>query len=661
MATDSHAILSARTEDTPPPVGQERFRPDIQGLRGIAILLVVAFHAGIPVFRGGFVGVDVFFVLSGYLITSLLVQEAMEKGRIHFLSFYARRARRILPASMLMLVVTMGASYFVFPPLEQDSIAQSARATAAYISNLWFTGQSGNYFSPDVEANPLLHTWSLAVEEQFYLLWPLVIAVALWRTRSKKVLAGVMCLIAIVSLADCLRLMKLGNAWAFYGSTPRAWEFAVGGLASLVPFGTISFARSRLLQYGGLAAVLSAGIWYSSATVFPGMAAALPVFGTATLLIGGTIGANRFLKSPPMQRIGNLSYSWYLWHWPVLVMAAALVPALPVWAKLLCAGGSLVLAAFTHRLFENPIRFHPYLLRHPAISLGLALALTLSLYGAATIWERVAVNRPEYRRFAHARGDLPRVYALGCMGGTRSEKVEECSFGAGSAETAVVLFGDSHAAQWFPALNAVAEQRQWRLITILRSACPAANVTVLDAKLRTEIDSCRLWRDAALKRITTIHPSVVVIGNVFPHAILPSQPSGSSSSPYEEWRKGTRMTLENLSSSADRVILVRDTPNAQLDPIACLAAAQWRGWGSCSAPRTLALNAGLYQAEQLAANGLEHVSLLDLSDRICEADVCEPLREGMFVYQDRTHLSATFTNSLASILSTEITRRLPGR
>ena len=312
------------------------FRPDIEGLRGIAVLIVVLFHCGVPGFTGGFAGVDVFFVLSGYLITGLLVNEVQKTSRLNLSNFYARRVRRLLPASALTLVVTLLMASVILAPQELMFTGRAARATALYVSNIFFAINGADYFAPEVKSNPLLHTWSLAVEEQFYLFWPLLIIVGLQLWRSKRALLAVLSALTIMSLAASVWFTARGGTFAFYELPARAWEFGIGGLAVLLPRGILKLSSRWWAGFGwlGIFAIVGSAYFIRGTADFPGWIALFPVLGTTLALVAGAEqphrGASILLDTAPLQMLGLLSYSWYLWHWPFLVFSKAILPGISV-------------------------------------------------------------------------------------------------------------------------------------------------------------------------------------------------------------------------------------------------------------------------------------------------------------------------------------------
>ena len=323
------------------------FRPDIEGLRAVAILAVVAYHAGLSAVPGGYIGVDVFFVISGFLITDHLGRELAEKGGISFGAFYARRARRLLPSALLVIGVTVAVSCVVLPPLQAMVVAKDGLANAFYVGNYRYALQATNYLSVGGPVSPLLNYWSLGVEEQFYLVWPALLFAAslVWlhnstRTnsasprRAKPLFSAVfvaMAVLAAGSLAFSIWLTRANEPWAFFSLPTRAWELAVGGLLALVAprLGRLPTGATALLSWAGVGAIVFAAVTFTSATPFPGTAALVPVAGAAAVVAGGCarprLGAVWLLGRRPMQLIGRVSYTWYLWHWPALVLAPSIV------------------------------------------------------------------------------------------------------------------------------------------------------------------------------------------------------------------------------------------------------------------------------------------------------------------------------------------------
>jgi len=636
------------------------YRPDIEGLRGLAVVLVVAYHATPRRFHGGFIGVDVFFVISGYLITGLLVREIEKTGRLSLAGFYARRARRLLPSSALVFLFTLLACSLFLSPLQQYHLGTSGIYTALYASNFWFLHQSTDYFAPAIATNPFLHTWSLAVEEQFYLVWPALVLLGMRGLRSRRTLFALMIAITAASLAVCVWFSTRLAPVAFFSPFARAWEFSIGGIALLLaPFEPRVPAALRAVgSWLGVVAILAAATLLQDQVGWRGWHALLPVLGTAAILLGRAprTGAARILELSPVQWTGRISYVWYLWHWPLLAIVQAMNEEATFSQRfqqiVLCVAASLVLAAITHSLVENPIRFSRYLAPRRALSLaGLGL-LTLVTAGTAITWQHSAVQAAhslQGGRILKALADNDQASACPRVGLLGSDVVE-CDGGNPAAKFSLVLFGDSHAGQWFPAFQEIANHRGWRIILLRKPACPTAMLTTFNTALNRPYTECDAWRNAAMKRIVALHPAAVVIAN----RQLQNFSSGLKN-PYDAWREGSRKTLETLDSAGITTILLRDTPSPGINIPDCMSGdTSW--WARrhataknpCTVVRAKALNEQIFRAEQEAAAGLQHVRVLDLSDLFCDATLCPPMKNGLLVYSDESHMSEPFARSIAA-------------
>jgi peptidoglycan/LPS O-acetylase OafA/YrhL len=664
------------------PADRHGFRPDIEGLRGLAILLVVLYHVGVPGVAGGFVGVDVFFVLSGYLITGLLAAEIAATGRVNFAQFYARRVRRLLPVACLVLVVTLAAGLFVYAPLEQRNLTGSARAAAMYLGNVQFARQSLDYYADDTATNPFLHTWSLAVEEQFYVLWPLFTAFALsglmWRrtagltdgrlghTRDRRRAVWCIAGIAAVSVTASLWLTRMAPPWAFFGLPTRVWEFALGALAAVhVGRRGLSSTAANVLAWAGVLAVLGATLAYDGKTPYPGVAAALPVLGAVALVVSGEVRGAGVVQwwfgTPPMRWLGKLSYSWYLWHWPVLVLANAATGPLSGAVRAGLAVVALLLSAVTYRLLENPVRQSPWLAARPAVSIALGLVLTLGTVSAATAvriaGERLATT-PAQRGFSRAARDevRPMLRRAGCRIDHADGPTIGCSFGDSASPRTVVLFGDSHAEHWLPALARVGAQRQWRLVVFIKPGCPIPTGVERVSYVQYPA-ACDRWRREAVDRIRVLRPSAVFIANASNYYLeQPGTALGITRAGVEKaWADGLERTLSVLDGQGVRSIIIRDTPQLRFSAPACLARASWASWRPirpwCRAARDSALNADAERAEQQASKALQYAVVVDLNDELCDTASCAAMRDRTVMYRDDDHLTATFSAGLAPALS----------
>ncbi len=365
--------------------GDRKFRPDVEGLRAVAIALVVLYHAGVGPFSGGYVGVDVFFVISGFVITGLLLRERASTGRTSLRAFYGRRARRILPAATLVIVVTLLASYHYLGFLRGDAIAGDARSAALFVANFHFSALGTNYLSSQQPPSPLQNFWSLSVEEQFYVVYPSLFLLVAATSRNRPVtrrLAVVLVAIIAASFVWSIQQTATSPTLAYFSPLTRAWELALGALVAL---GTPYLARvprvlAATMSWVGLGAVAFAAVVFNGATAYPGSSVALPVLGTAAIIAAGAsqprFGAEVVLGLRPFQVLGLLSYSLYLWHWPLLALAAqAAGHSLSVGENLPWVLMALVVAAVSYRFVENPIRRSAALARLRFASLGLGGAL----------------------------------------------------------------------------------------------------------------------------------------------------------------------------------------------------------------------------------------------------------------------------------------------
>ncbi|MGO1167995.1 MAG: acyltransferase family protein, partial [Janibacter sp.] len=348
--------------------GKKNLRGDIEGLRAVAVGTVLIYHVGIPFMPGGFVGVDIFFVISGFLITSLLLREATRSGRISIADFYARRARRLLPAASVVLIFTAILGWFILPGQDRGNLGTDVMAATFYVINWALAYRSVDYLAEDAAPSLLQHYWSLSVEEQFYVVWPLIIIVGLFiakrtRLRPKPLLFGLLGLIAAASLAYSVVHTASDPATAYFYSTTRIWELAIGALLAFLVVRLASLPRgiAELLAGVGLLLVLWSAFFLDGKTPWPGAWALAPTVGAALIIAAGcasqsTITA-RLLSLKPMVWIGGLSYAIYLWHWPLITMAKVAYPDVRIRHLVVLGLLSIALAWMTKHLVEDPIRF----------------------------------------------------------------------------------------------------------------------------------------------------------------------------------------------------------------------------------------------------------------------------------------------------------------
>lgn len=638
----------------------EHFQAEIQGLRAVAVGLVIAYHAGLSGVQGGYVGVDVFFVISGYLITALLLREIERNSSISLSGFYARRIRRLVPAALVVLLTTLLVGWFVYGPLDLKQAASSAFATALYVSNLWFIHLSTDYLAKDVGADPLLHTWTLGVEEQFYLVWPLILLAALCigsRSNFERRLLIAFGTLAATSFALCVWLTASNQPWAFFGSPTRAWEFACGGALALY-FSKGTKPRSGVCVtagWCGAGLVVAAVMALDRKSAFPGFAAAVPVAGTLLLLVAAQAqkasALNRWLAAPPLVLVGDLSYSLYLWHWPVFALLRTADEETSAAGRVSALALVFILSWLTWRLVENPFRYRwLHGQNHLRIvTIGLLVALG-SASVAFTTWAvaRQALSEPEQRALLAATDDVPRAYRDGCHVDQFSVDVRACAYGAADSKTIVVVFGDSHAAHWIPALDIVATQRGWRLIPFTKSGCPSIDFVPHSKLLNRSYVECAEWRRNVLQRIGELRPQLTILSN----SSLHFENSGESK---EEWERRIRVVLDSLVDVSQEVFLIRDVPRLSESGPECLSRMRWKDADASEVCGVLRSGIGeaepVYVAEKAATVGYGNARTIDLNDRICLTEACQISVGGLVKYKDDHHLSATYSQSLAQPLS----------
>ncbi len=444
--------------------GDRRFRPDVQGLRAVAVALVVLFHAHVPGLGGGYVGVDVFFVISGFVITGVLLREHTSTGSTSILHFYARRVRRILPAATLVIIAAVIASYALLGPISGGQTAGDARWASLFLINVHFASTGTNYLSSQLPPSVLQNYWSLAVEEQFYLIYPtifLVVAAVARRQGLRRRLGIVLGVAVVASFVFSIVQTSSNPTAAYFSPFPRVWELALGGLVavSTAHLRRVPALVAAVMSWLGLGMILLAAVVFSPSTSYPGWRVALPVIGAALVIGGGVAttknGAESLLRLRPFQWIGLVSYSLYLWHWPVLTIAAERrgTESLPVWDSLLWVLVSLGLAIVTYWLVENPIRHSAFLVSRRSASLVLGGCLIASSLTVATVELHI-----------HGGGTLATPGLAGletsapCPAPTKQELATLRGTGPAAAHRVVdrvLLVGDSTACTMLPGLEAV--------------------------------------------------------------------------------------------------------------------------------------------------------------------------------------------------------------
>ena len=675
------------------PPSRPGYRTDLEALRGLAILMVVAYHAGVPLLAGGFVGVDVFFVLSGYFTARMLVQEYGTTGTVDLLAFWRRRALRLLPALVVVVVATLLAVWTLWAPIDRAAIADTARAVVSGTANTAFASEAVNYFAG--ADSPFLHTWSLAVELQVALFGPLIfLALATlggWRTapgdqherRLTALVRGVCVGLAALgglSLGIALWWTAAAPSWAFFSTYTRAWEFIAGALLALMlPAGSgdAGAARSERgpgwwLQAGGLLALISAALVYDRWTPYPGVAAVLPVAGAAAVIAGGIHGRGILGASHrPVRALawfGPVSYSWYLWHWPIVVTAAVLVPSIGVWGKLVLSGIALLPAWLTWRWVEHPLRERrddPVARARwlPIATVGACLVLAFVASTMRGLAER-RMAQGDQRAFAAARGDrMPHQCWASARPAAPTRAQRNCVFGDRNGTVTIALFGDSHAEHWLAALDRLGRERGWRVELMVMGGCPVSDAPALTgARSNRRGRACARYRESVIQRLIAQKPAFAVLSS-WDEYVSRGESSGDDGfariSP-DAWGRGLRRTYSRLAEAGVPVIAIRGTPSPGFDVPACLSrrAAGLPMAGPCAYQRDEALHGAARAAHRAAVNAVAArglpIAAVDLVPVVCAGQRCGVMRDRMVVFTDDNHLTATFTRATAPMLGRHV-------
>jgi peptidoglycan/LPS O-acetylase OafA/YrhL len=693
-----------------------RHREDIEGLRAVAVISVLLYHFGVAGFDGGYVGVDIFFVVSGFLITSLLVTEREITGRLSFRHFYARRVRRLLPISVVVILVTAVTSAIWLDVTRHGPLVDEIVASALFGANFLFADRGTDYLSSSLPPSPLQHYWSLSVEEQFYAVWPLLVFVGAWGTGFvRRRLSLVLVVIVGASFVASVILTPSSPSWSYFGLHTRAWELAIGALLATVVVSPSESAR-RFLGSAGLVAVVVSVVAFGRVQQFPGYAAALPVLGTiAILMADGTGPVGSLLARRPLQWIGARSYSLYLWHWPILILAEAQYGGRLPW------GGIVAVALLTvgvshvgYVLVENPVRRSVRLGRDAVLSLSVGALLVVTSLTAAWGLHRydpnestgvvaaaprldtttsvvsatstpsslppvvsdsptttIAVADPSVIRMsnvmaptavvearsttvvpdnvspplASARYDTGLVYKNDCHVYYDSTVKTDCIFGDPGGSITVALFGDSHAAQWFPALDTIARENGWRLLSLTQGGCPFIDVITYNATDDIDLTYCRPWRESVHEYLRTQNVSVVFVSQYY-RLRAASDRRAIAASEYE------RLLPETLSAfRADGIepIVIADTPYFEREVPGCLA--ENRSRIDRCAPGDA--SAELQDVEARIRAIIEDLDVGFVEPRrwLCVEGYCPPIVGNLLVYRDQSHLSAAFVEWLTPVIA----------
>jgi peptidoglycan/LPS O-acetylase OafA/YrhL len=672
--------------------GSDRsFRADVEGLRAIAVLLVVFYHAGLSELSGGYVGVDVFFVISGFVITGVLLREHASRGTTSILGFYGRRCRRILPAATLVILVTVVVAYHVLGVVGGNSTAIDGRWAAVFLSNFHFASTNTNYLNSGRLPSPLQNFWSLSVEEQYYLVYPtfFLLLSRLKRPSFEARLAIGLTAVMVGSFAWSIGQTASNPTVAYFSPFTRAWELALGGLVAVGAKWLAGMPRAvaSVLTWGGLIAIGWAAVAFNAQTPYPGSAVAVPVIGAGLVIAAGTAnprhGAERALRLAPFQWFGKLSYSLYLWHWPILVLAAESrgEAALPFRENLWWLVVALVAAAISYRLVENPIRRSRYLSGHRVASIGMGVSLVVIAVVVLTIQihtERGAAGPPSSgkagsgavataQELSDLLGSAPRIQTVpanltpplsgvtfdhwwrlsgnGCWPtfGQASEPL--CVLGDPRGTRTMVLYGDSHAGMWAQALNDIALTSHWRLILLAKGSCPVNMLPYGNppgwGTPGGEYAVCDQWHRFALATINRLRPDLLIVTQEDR-----DPPVGKPYTP-RQWRRALRRVLQSVTSPHTEKVVLGNIPHLPQSGPECLSR-NTADVQACSGPPSSVV-VGYNAAERAAASAVGG-RYIDTTPWFCQR-TCTPIVGTYEVYFDDAHVTRTYADFLEGVLA----------
>ena len=649
------------------------YKPDLQGLRAVAIIWVVLAHTGFPVFQGGFIGVDVFFVLSGYLITGLLVAELQQSGRIEFLCFYARRLKRLLPALVFMLSIVSILAFFLLSHNEALVQLQSSLFATTWVSNLYFAFTEFDYFDELAERDLFLHTWSLGVEEQFYLLWPTLILILFKVSPLKQSKLTLMffglSIVLLISFILSLYWSVTMPQMAFYLMPARVWQFTLGAIIhtnffrididdkdSLLP--AVNKKPNGILLLTGLTLIIGGGIIIAPGYSYPGYWALVPSFGAAFVIAAiHFLPRNEFslLAHPALVWIGDRSYSLYLWHWPIFTLGFSLGlygQVLPIVGLVLL---SLLMAIISYRIIEFPFWKGSLSFFQPSriLLVGLLVIVTMlfiQFHGLRQIPVQVSSNSSDQSN--QWRMDLPIIYRMPCDAWYLNADVKPCVFGNNTAEKTVVLLGDSIGAQWFSILPEIFSVPQWRLIVFTKSSCAMVDEDYVYGRIGRIYQVCSDWRTAVLDELDILKPDVLILGSSATYGFSESQ-----------WEEGSSRVFQRVSKAVKTVFVIPGTPSLGFDGPGCVARNITNDGfvdrQACSAKGRVKLIESATKYLSQSASHISNVYMLDLNGLVCPNGKCNAIsKNGVIVFRDSQHLTDSFVRAQSPLVAKKLERVL---
>lgn len=687
--------------DGPRPIDQHAVRAEIQFLRAIAVGAVVIYHLWPLRLPGGYVGVDIFFAISGFLITGQLLREVERTGTVRVGAFWARRIRRLLPASLLVLLVIALGTVTLLDERFWTQIFREIGAGVFYVENWVLAQDAVAYLAADNVASPVQHYWSLSVEEQFYVAWPLLMLLALAVVRMRGVIAKraivfVLAVVFVCSATASVWLTATQPELAYFSTFTRAWEFAAGGLLAALPFANAPRGPAvwrAVASWAGLAMIVAACLLFDERTPFPSWWAAVPVAGALVMIAAGSPKAiwspTTFGALRPVQWLGDVSYSAYLWHWPLLIFIGLLLPHdLNAFIKLGILAATLLLAWAMKRFVEDPVRRSPLLVRAPVwrtYAMGaICMAVVFAVVGGGTLKLAAdavaATERAEQLEAANpqcfgaaaadffgtdacdvtgdqivpvpalARQDRPDVGERGCFLERDEFELRPCVVGDVDSDTVVVLIGDSHGANIFPAMMRLAEENGWQLRAYLKNACPFTAAEPLKPSVGGDASACPTWNDNVVDYLESDDSIDLVLATTMMTREWRPQ-EGYTREEAVEQALSTR--ISELERAGVPLVLFNDTPRVTEFSLSCVND-ESRDPMQCTTPREEAVINHEWMREAVERAGVA-VPIVDVTDRMCTADQCPGVIGAVAVYRDTGgHITATFARTLAPYIEAQL-------
>jgi peptidoglycan/LPS O-acetylase OafA/YrhL len=655
-------------------VQTNQYRPDIDGLRAITISAVVAFHVGLPGVTGGFVGVDIFFVLSGFLITSMLFQEAMQTGQISLQAFYARRVRRLLPVSSFVLIVSIFLAYFFLSPIgyEQLLFARSAAAATVFTSNIYFWKTSGGYFDGPSDQIPLLHTWSLSVEEQFYLVWPLllILMIRFANRRSIKLRSLVLLVLTMMfvgSLSASIYLSREASTSGFYLMPARVWELAAGAILGVLLHEKVILHNPQQRWFAetyalfGLLAIGIACFYFDTTMSFPGWVAVLPVAGTIALILSGFISNKTFvftlLSAKPMVWLGKLSYGWYLWHWPLLAFfKIENFGEYDVAQNLIISLIALILAYLTFRHIENPIRFSRpgwFATNRGTLKMGVLLILATLIVTSFLLGLRSLVQESitsKQVNFAYA--DFSPLRFKCSRDGSKplqTLKNPDCEIGSKNNPHTIVVWGDSHSDHWMPLIVDYFKNHQ--IIQYSMPGCPP-----LKGNEQIMVKNCRPFNDQVIASLgMNKNIKGIILAARWPAYVgstaiqnkqkkdIPIYFDSSATSTQEALdilKVSLDRTLTMISRSDLKILVLGPTPEFKYSVPECVVKKSPQFCQSSRIENDIYREKVLSVLQEVVAK-YPNARFADAYEALCNGQHCPAIKNDQLLYGDADHLTGS--------------------